>query len=194
MKYLSSFLENYLNNDANSCTNFPPMIFFPQITVQHRRYEVFKTTLMVSLIMSGVSLGLLVYWLRYSCQLILSAKSTRDYTRDVAEANDLRFLQVQQELAQVRERIELDSLRSKVKNDYRLLTYLLVHGPAFHANGDRIEQFVLMLNFKLLMAYYELTSPISVSIGKRALQEMTQVVGYFANRMGERSAYAAAYR
>jgi len=171
------------------------MIFCPQITVQHRRYEVFKTTLMaISLIMSGVSLGLLIYWLRYSCQLILSAKSTRDYTRDVAEANDLRFLQVQQELAQVRERIELDSLRSKVKNDYRLLTYLLVHGPAFHANGDRVEQFVLMLNFKLLMAYYELTSPISVSIGKSALQEMTQVVGYFANRMGERSAYAAAYR
>jgi hypothetical protein len=195
VKNLSSFLENDLNNDANSCTNLPPMIFCPQITVQHRRYEVFKTTLMViSLIMSGVSLGLLIYWLRYSCELILSAKSARDYTRDVAEANDLRFLQVQQELAQVRERIELDSLRLKVENDYRLLTYLLVHGPAFHANGDRVEQFVLMLNFKLLMAYYELTCRISVSIGKRALREMTQVVGYFANRMGERSAYAAVYR
>ena len=171
------------------------MIFFPQIKVQHRRYEVFKTTLMIiSLIMTGVSAGLLIYWVRYTCQLILSAKSARDYTRDVAAANDLRFLQVQQELAQVRERFELDTLHSKLENDYRLLTYLLVHGPAFHANGDRMEQFMLMLNFRLLKAYYTLTRRISVSNGKRALHEMTQVIGYFANRMGERSAYAAAYR
>jgi hypothetical protein len=150
--------------------------------------------MIVSLIMSGVSVGLFLYWLRYTCQLILSSKSTRDYTRDVAAANDLRFLQVQQDLAQVRERFELDTLQSKVENDYRLLTYLLVHGPAFLANGDRLEQIVLMLNFRLLKTYYAMTSPISVSNGKRALQEMTQVVGYFANRMGERSAYAAAYR
>lgn len=171
------------------------MIFFPQVRVQHRRYEVSTTTLMItSLIMSGVSLGLFIYWLRYTCQLILNAKSARDYTRDVAAANDLRFIQVQQELEQVRERFELDTLHSELENDYRLLTYLLVHGPAFHASGDRLEQFMLMLNFRLLKAYYAVTCPISVSNAKRALQEMTQVVGYFANRMGERSAYAAAYR
>ena len=171
------------------------MIFFPQITVQPRQYEVFKTTLMIiSLIMTAVSVSLFIYWIRYTCQLILSAKSARDYTQDVAAANDLRFLQVQQQLAQVRERIELDTLQSKLENDYRLLTYLLVHGPAFHANGDRMEQFMLMLNFRLLKAYYALFCRISVSTGKRVLHEMTQVIGYFANRMGERSAYAAAYR
>jgi len=188
-------LENDLNNKANSCTSFPPMIFSAQIKVQQRRYEVFKTTLMiVSLIMGGVSAGLFIYWLRYTCQLILSAKSARDYSRDVAEANNLLFLQVQQELAQVRERFDLDALHSKLENDYRLLTYLLVHGPAFHANGDRLEQIMLMLNFRLLKTLYALTCPISVSNGKRALHEMTQVVGYFANRIGERSAYAPAYR
>jgi len=171
------------------------MLFFAQVRVQYRRYEVSETTLMsISLIMSGVSVGLLIYWLRYTCELILSTKSARDYTRDVAAANHLRFLQVQQELAQVRERNVLDALRSKLDYDYQLLTYLLVHGPAFQTNGDRIEQVVLMLNFRLLKAYYKLTCPISVSIGKRALKEMTQVIGYFANRMGERSAYAAAYR
>src|SRR5689334_2588575 len=148
----------------------------------------------ISLSIRGVALAQLIYWLRYSCQLILSVQSARDYSRDVAEANDVGFLDVQQDLARARDRTERDCLRSKIEKDYRLLTYLLVHGPAFHANGDRVEQFVLMLNFKLLMAFYELTSPISVSNGKRALREMTQVVGYFANRMGERSAYAAAYR
>ena len=147
-----------------------------------------------SLIMIGVSSCLFIYWLRYTCGLILSAKTARDYTHDVAEANGLRFLQVQQDLAQVRERPDLDTLHSNLGTDYRLLTYLLVHGPAFHANGDRLEQMMLMLNFRLLDAFYTLTCPISMSNGKRALREMTQVVGYFANRMGERSAYAAAYR
>jgi len=171
------------------------MIFFAQVRVQHRRYEVSKTTLMIiSLIMSGVSGCLFIGWLRYTCQLILSTKSARDYTRDVAAANGLLFLQVQQELAQVRERLALDTLQSKLERDYRLLTYLLVHGPAFYANGDRVEQIMLMLNFRLLKAFYALTCPISVSRGKRALHEMTQVVGYFANRMGERSAYATSYR
>src|SRR5260370_39429293 len=98
------------------------MIFCPQIKVQHRRYEVFKTTLMtISLIMSGVSFGLLLYWLRYSCQLILCAKSARDYMREVAESNDLRFIQVQQELEHVRVSIALDSLRSMVDWVYLLL-------------------------------------------------------------------------
>jgi hypothetical protein len=146
-----------------------------------------------SLIMSSVSVGLFVSWLRYTCHLILSAQSARDYTQDVAQANDLRFLQVQEQLAEVGQRFELDTLRSRLESDYRLLTYLLVHGPAFPANSDRLEQIMLMLNFRLLKAYYSLTCPISLSIGKRALQDMTQVVGYFANRMGERSAYTPAY-
>src|SRR5579864_5727226 len=107
-KYLSSFPENDLNNNANSCTGFRPMIFFAQIKIQHRRYTVPKTTLMTfSLILAGVSVSLFIYWLRYTCQLILSAKSARDYTRDVAEANNLLFLQVQEELAKVRERFDL---------------------------------------------------------------------------------------
>jgi hypothetical protein len=150
--------------------------------------------MIISLIMTGVSACLFVCWLRYTCQLILSTKSARDYTRDVAEANGLLFLQVQQQLSQVRERFDLDKLRSTLENDYRLLTYLLVHGPAFHAHNDRLEQLMLMLNFRLLKAFYAMTCPLSISNGKRALNEMTQVVGYFANRMGERSAYAAAYR
>ena len=171
------------------------MIFFAQVRVQHRRYEVSKTTLMiVSLIMTGVSVFLFIFWLRYTCGLILSTKSARDYTRDVAAANALHFLKVQQELARVRERRDLDTLHSSLENDYRLLTYLLVHGPAFQSHVDRLEQLMLMLNFRLLKAFYALTCPVSVSKGKRALQEMAQVVGYFANRMGERSAYAAAYR
>ena len=144
--------------------------------------------------MSCVSLCLFFFWLRYTSKLILSVKSARDYTQDVAAANDLRFLQVQQVLAQTQERLELDTLETKLELDYRLLTYLLIHGPAFHISSDRMEQFMLMLNFRILKAYYSLSRRVSTSNARRALHEMTQVVGYFANRIGERSAYAAALR
>lgn len=149
---------------------------------------------MGSVLMTGISLGLFFYWLRYTCKLILSVKCTRDYTIDVAAANDLRFLQVQEALLSTQERLQLNALQTKLKNDYRLLTYLLVHGPAFHVASDRLEQFMMMLDFRILSTYYRLVSRISVGNGKRALQEMTQVIAYFANRIGERSAYAAALR
>lgn len=144
--------------------------------------------------MSFVSLGLFIYWLRYTCGLILSAQTARDYTRDVAAANHLRFLQVQEELARESAAADLETLRSKLADDYRLLSYLLGHGPSFHEVSDRMEQRMLMLNFHLLGVYWATTSRVSILRRKRPIQEMAQVVGYLANRIGERSAYAAAYR
>jgi hypothetical protein len=84
----------------------------------------------------------------------------------------------------------------ELENDDRLLTCLLVHASSSR-HDDRLEQIVLILNFRATdsngVLYYAITCPIWASNGKRALQEMPQVVGYFANRMAERSAYAAAY-
>jgi hypothetical protein len=150
--------------------------------------------MITSIVMSVVSLGLFIYWLRYTCQLILSAQATRDYTKDVAAANDLRFLQVLDELGRDTASADLDKLRSKLADDYRLLSYLLGHGPSFHEMSDRLEQRMLMVNFHLLQAYCAAASRVSVLRRKWPVQEMAQVVGYLANRMGERSAYAAAYR
>ena len=150
--------------------------------------------MITSVLMSVVSLGLFIYWLRYTCRLILSAQTARDYTRDVAAANDLRFLQVQEELTRETPISDLDGLRSKLADDYRLLSYLLEHGPSFHEVSDRLEQRMLMLNFHLLRAYCLTASRVSFLRAKRPLLEMAQVVGYLANRIGERSAFAAAYR
>ena len=45
-------------------------------------------------IMAG-SVLLFGYWFRYTCLLILSARTTRDYAGAVATANQLSFLEVQ---------------------------------------------------------------------------------------------------
>ena len=144
----------------------------------------------ISVIMIAVSIGLLAFWFRYTCRLILSAKSARDYSQEVAVANALRFLDVQKDLPEARERRQLDTLQKKLEKDYLLLRYLLHHGPVFHTLSERLEQRMLMLDFELLKAVYAVTSELSHANAKRAVQEMTQVVSYFANRMGERSACA----
>src|SRR5258706_14256811 len=108
----------------------------------------------VSAIMIVVSTGLLIYWFRYSCRLILSAKPARDYTQTVAAANELRFLEIQQDLPFVRGRAQLDNLQKTLQQDYRLLSFLLRHTASLHAETDFLEQNILMLHFTLTKAYY----------------------------------------
>jgi len=138
-----------------------------------------------------VSTGLLIYWFRYTCRLILNAKPARDYTQQVAAANELRFLEIQHSLPNVRGRRQLDNLQKTLEHDYRLLSFLLRHTAALHPEADFLEQKMLMLHFNLMKAYYALICAISQSKGRRAIQEMLGVVTHLANRMGERATSAA---
>ena len=162
------------------------------VCVQHIWYVSVRTTLMpASSIMIAVSVGLLIYWFRYACRLILRAKPARDYTKAVAAANELRFLEVQQDLPFVEGKRQLDSLQKLLDHDYRLLSFLLRHTASLHAETDFLEQNILMLHFTLIKVYYALVRAISPSEARRAIQEMAGVVSHFANRMGERGASAA---
>jgi len=133
----------------------------------------------------------LLAWFRYSCGLILSAKPTHDYTPQVAAANELGFLEVQQHLPNADERRTLDTLRQKLERDYHLLNYLLDHSPALHTGTESFEQRMMMLDFELIKASYTVVSLLSRSRARRVLQEMTQVVCYFANTMGERGVWTS---
>ena len=147
--------------------------------------------MIASAIITAFSLGSVLAWFRYSCGLILSAKPAHDYTPQVAAANELGFLEVQQNLPQANERRVLDMLRKKLERDYHLLSYLLDHSPALHTGSEGFEQRMMMLDFELMKAYYALASLLSRSKARRALQEMTQVVCYFANTMGERGGWTS---
>jgi hypothetical protein len=147
--------------------------------------------MIASAIITAFSLASALAWFRYSCGLILSAKPAHDYTPQVAAANELGFLEVQQHLPQANERRALDMLRKKLERDYHLLSYLLDHSPALHTGSEGFEQRMMMLDFELMKAYYALASLLSRSKARRALQEMTQVVCYFANTMGERGAWTS---
>jgi hypothetical protein len=155
-------------------------------------YGLFRTTLMfISAIITAFTVVFLLAWFRYSCGLILNAKPAHDYTPQVAAANKLGLLEVQQDLPHANERRVLDTLRQTLEQDYHLLSYLLDHSPALHSGSENFEQRMMMLDFELMKAYYGLVSLLSRSKARRALQEMTQVVCYFANTMGERGGWTS---
>jgi hypothetical protein len=138
-----------------------------------------------------VSCALFLYWFRYTCVLILSAKPVRDYTLAVAAANNLQFLEVQRRLEESVANLHLDQLGRMLERDYRLLTYLIRHGANFRPSTDVIERKMLMLHFQIMRITYRVSCHLSNSWGRNSIREMSLIVGHFANVMGERAACAS---
>lgn len=134
---------------------------------------------------------LLLYWFRYMCLLIVSAKTTRDYAAEVAAANQLGFVQVQEQLHRAAP-AELERLHAALDQDYALLTYLLKNAARSGTEKSTVENCMLAANYRLMAAWSRVSRRFSAAASTRALEEMALVVAHFANVMGERAACAAA--
>ncbi len=144
--------------------------------------------MIASILIIGFSMALFLYWFRYTCILILSAKSIKDYSLQVASANQLSFITVQGCLSQTNEPAALDNLRRSLDRDYRLLTCLMSHAPGFQVGGFDIEHRMLMIDFFMMSKWYSVSRKLSAAKSQSALREMADIVGHFANTMGERGA------
>ena len=139
--------------------------------------------LIVTLVITVSSVLMFGYWFRYTCLLILSAKTTRDYAADIATANQLSFLQVQSELRQ--NPADLDRLKASLDRDLSVITNLI-------QNDWGMEDRMLKLNYQLMSAWCSVSKSFSVEAGRRALDEMSTIVSHFANSVGERACAGAA--
>jgi len=137
-----------------------------------------------TLVITASSGLLFCYWFRYTCVLILKAKTTRDFAGEVAAANQLSFLAVQSELQAGA--TDLNPLHDSLNRDYALLTYLVSHA-AGHRGDVSLEDRMLQFNYRLMGAWYRVSRPISATVARKALEEMSLVVEHFANAMGERA-------
>ena len=144
-----------------------------------------------TIILTVGSALLLVYWFRYMCLMIVSAKTTRDYAAEVATANQLGFVHVQARLRQASP-AELERLHAALDRDYALLTYLLKNAALSATEESPVENHMLAANYRLMAAWSRVSRQFSIAASTRALEEMALVVAHFANVMGERAAAAAA--
>jgi hypothetical protein len=149
------------------------------------------TELIATVTITASSIVLFAYWFRYTCLLILSAKTARDYTSDVAYSNKLGFPMVQAQLNQ-NSSPDLDRLRAALDNDYRVVRQLLRYMPKAQESPSPLETQMLAINYRLMGAWYQVSRNFSGRTAERALGEMSMVVAHFANLMGEQAAAAAA--
>jgi len=147
----------------------------------------------VSIIIIGFSLMLFLYWFRYTCLIILNTKTVKDYTTQIAAANQLEFPAIQAQLRLADGPApQLDRLHASLDRDYHLVTGLLRHAAQFQVGGVNIEQRMLMIDYKVMKMWYGVARVFSkAAYATQALQEMSDIVAHFANTMGERSASAS---
>lgn len=147
--------------------------------------------LIATVIITASSVLLFAYWFRYTCLLILSAKTARDYTSDIACSNHLGFPGVQAQLQQGAAP-DLDRLRSSLDRDYEVVRQLLRYMPKSEEGPSALETQMLAVNYKLMGTWYQVSRHFSGSMATQALNEMSMVVAHFANLMGEQAAAGAA--
>ncbi len=145
--------------------------------------------LIVTLVITVSSALLFGYWFRYTCLLILSAETTRDYATDIATANQLSFLQVQSQLRD-QNPADLDRLQASLDRDLAVVTYLIQHASG--QGGWGMEDRMLQLNYRLMGVWCSVSRSFSPEAARRALDEMSMIVSHFANSLGEQAAAGAA--
>jgi hypothetical protein len=146
--------------------------------------------LIATVVITVSSVLLFAYWFRYTCLLILSAKTAHDYTSDVAYSNQLGFQEVQ---AQLQNGVaDLDRLRAALDNDFRIVRGLMKSVPKAGEAQSALEAQMLAVNYRVMAVWYGVARHVSESAAAKALEEMSLVVAHFANQMGEQAASAAA--
>jgi hypothetical protein len=147
--------------------------------------------LAATIVITASSVLLFGYWFRYTCLLILSARTARDYAGAVAQANQLSFLQVQSQLLEPTA-ANLDVLKDSLDRDYKVLTYLLKNAANASSGEDAVEKRMLEIHYRLMGAWYKVSRSLYPAAACRALDEMASVVAHFANSMGAQTSASAA--
>ena len=146
--------------------------------------------LVTTVIITVSSVLLFAYWFRYTCLLILSAKTTRDFAGQVAAANQLGFLEVQTQLRTAS--VNLDSLRDILDRDYAVLSSMLKQVQGSSVEGSSLETSMLAVNYRVMRSWSQVVGVFSPAAACKALEEMSMVVAHFANSMGQQAEGAAA--
>src|ERR1051325_1490927 len=138
----------------------------------------------IDFLISATSFVLFFYWFQYVCLLILSARSSRDESSEIATANQLGFPDVQVKLRSAG--ADLETLHRRLEKDYAIITDLLERTPGLIAD-DRRELAMLKIHYRTMSAWFFLTRRSLRDASAQALEEMTLVIIHLANTIGERT-------
>ena len=126
----------------------------------------------------AISVALLVYWLRYSCVMLLRGAQERSAMFTVA---DERF-SASSVLQRLNTEADLAPLERALERDYRVVTYIMEH--ATNLELASIENKLLVLDYRLMRLWSRLTRSLAPQQSRQALTEMASVLRVLAGKMG----------
>jgi hypothetical protein len=126
----------------------------------------------------AISLVLLVYWLRYSCVMLL--RGAQESTAMCTDADE-RF-SASSVLERLKTEADLAPLERALERDYRVVTYIMEH--ATNLELASIENKLLVLDYRLMRLWSRLTRSLAPQQSRQALTEMASVLRVLAGKMG----------
>ena len=126
-----------------------------------------------------ISAILFVYWLRYSCLLLLRNAQER---AGMSKLDDPRF-----SFSSVLERLktegDLGPLEYALERDYHVVMYLIEHTVDLELAS--IENKLLVIDCKLMRMWSRLTRSVAPQQSRKALSEMAVVLSVLVGQVGE---------
>jgi hypothetical protein len=137
--------------------------------------------MVTSVFIIAISVVLFVYWLRYSCVLLLRSAQQRAEMPTVADERFSTF----SVLERLKTEADLAPLERALERDYYVLTYLIEHAADLELAS--IENKLLVLDYKLMRLWSRLTRTVAPQQSRKALSEMASVLSVLVGQMGESS-------
>jgi hypothetical protein len=137
--------------------------------------------MVTSVFIIAISVVLFVYWLRYSCVLLLRSAQQRAEMPTVADERFSTF----SVLERLKTEADLAPLERALERDYYVLTYLIEHAADLELAS--IENKLLVLDYKLMRLWSRLTRTVAPQQSRKALSEMAAVLSVLVGQMGEPS-------
>jgi len=131
--------------------------------------------MVTSVFIVAISAVLLVYWLRYSCVILLHAALER------AAMPDERF-SATSVLERLKTEADLAPLERALERDYRVVTYIIEHTTDLELAS--IENKLLVVDYRLMRLWSRLTRSLAPQQSRKALSEMASVLRVLAGQMG----------
>jgi hypothetical protein len=131
-----------------------------------------------------LSTAMFFFYFQATCQRILRRQFDWDYFQSIANANRLEFPSLRKSMEEVGAPVEYSRLHRALQCDFFALTYLLKNVE----NAKRrysVEERLLMLYFRCQFLSLAVRRLLKLSDNK-AILNLTSVLQYFANVVGER--------
>lgn len=138
------------------------------------------------LIVSGI---LLFFWLQLASRSIRAQGFERNFGADVAQANQLQYLEIQRALSGEPEVIaDYKEVLATLEWDYKALTYLLRNAATLHVGRYSSAERLLILDFQLLRLGVRVKRLLGIGDWQSSLRGMVSILDYFGNVVGQRLA------